>query len=61
MLLGCQWRFDRWYRILLKEGSVFSVRMGCQLHEGSGGGWQLQEGGLGCRWVIFLGRPLEIF
>ena len=61
MLLGCQWRFDRWHRILLEEGSVFSVRRCCQLHEGSGGGWQLQEGGLGCRWVIFLGRPLEIF
>ena len=46
MLLGCQWRFDRWHRILLEEGSVFSFRRCCQL----------QEGGLGCRWVIFLGR-----
>ena len=26
LLLGCQWRFDRWHRILLEEGSVFSVR-----------------------------------
>ena len=55
MLLGCQWRFDRWHRILLEEGSVFSVRRGCQLHERSSGGGQLQRE----RWFGVL--PLEIF
>ena len=40
MLLGCQWRFDRWHRILLEEGSVLSVRRCCQLHAGRGPGLQ---------------------
>ena len=38
---------------------MFSVRKGCQLHEGSGEGWQLQECGLGCHWVIFFGEAIR--
>ena len=46
MLVGCQWRFDGWHRILLEEGSVLSVRRCCQLHEGRSFGqreWRLAE------------------